>query len=121
MESWGWVYHGSKAGVRIFSQEDDGHTDEDEFLVSATSPTTRKAPSSSHVGGGGSFLDTPTGTSNRNRRQGGVRSDESMPYFRGETWIDGSWSVEDFAATVRSYGARAICEFASFSNQFLSD
>ena len=37
---------------------------------------------------------------------------ESIPTFRGDGWIDGSWSLEDIAAVVRTLGARQICKSA---------
>lgn len=38
----------------------------------------------------------------------GARADEVLPFFRGEGWIEGSWRKEDVAATIASFGSRAI-------------
>ncbi|SCV69692.1 BQ2448_1086 [Microbotryum intermedium] len=38
----------------------------------------------------------------------GVRENESLPYFRGEGWVEGSWQLEDLYATIVSVGSRSV-------------
>ncbi|KDE04140.1 hypothetical protein MVLG_05431 [Microbotryum lychnidis-dioicae p1A1 Lamole] len=47
----------------------------------------------------------------------GVRENESLPYFRGEGWIEGSWQLEDLYATIVSVGARSIWDSKLDANE----
>lgn len=89
LSSHGWDYRGTTNGIRIFSLEDDLQEDEME--------------EDERVKG--------------RRKGGGTRGDESLPWARGEGWIAGGWRMEDVAATSRSLGARAVCEFTPWKLQ----
>lgn len=90
LEAHGWLFHGVTSGVRIFSMEDE----EMEGSVERE----------------GSRPETTGGTEMKIKVRQGIRESESLPWFRGEGWVEGAWRVEDVAATLRSYGARAMCE-----------
>ena len=98
LESHSWVYHGEKAGVRIFSKEADEDAAGLEREGSQASGSRATAPSTAG-----------TGIEGRPKAKQGIRAHETLPFFRGEAFIEGSWRPDDVAAVIRSFGARAVC------------
>lgn len=78
----GWIYSTSVDGVRILTREPDSN--------SATA--------------------TATDGARPGRGRAGVRSDEDLPWIRGEGWIEGRWRLEDVSQAVLNVGARGVCE-----------
>ncbi|KAK4701382.1 hypothetical protein P7C70_g4846, partial [Phenoliferia sp. Uapishka_3] len=102
LESWDWVYHGEKSGVRIFSQEEDSAGVSSNEREGSHGSSARTAAASTVFGSAG-------GVDGKSKGKQGIRAHEALPFFRGEAWIEGSWRTDDVAAVVRSFGARAVC------------
>lgn len=103
------MYHGEQSGVRIFSKEDSGGGE----LGGGDGAPSERGTGTGTVRTGS--MAYGSGESGRGRVKQGIRAHESLPFFRGEAFVEGSWRVEDVAATVRSLGARAVCELLFFA------
>ncbi|GAA5987483.1 hypothetical protein JCM11641_003844 [Rhodosporidiobolus odoratus] len=110
LESHGWTHQTTTSGVRIF------HSFSQDPLAPVSRPPAAERTRSVHTSAGTSVLSptlsvfgsgqvTPRGAGPASR---GTRANEALPYFRGEGWIEGSWNVEDVAATIASIGARSV-------------
>ncbi|GAA5988004.1 hypothetical protein JCM10908_002025 [Rhodotorula pacifica] len=89
LEKKGWIHHTTTSGVRMFH-------------LAAQPPAEARLDRSKPA----KSLARSNTSSHPNTR--GVRADESLPYFRGEGWIEGSWKRDDVAATIVSLDARSI-------------
>ncbi|GAA5845536.1 hypothetical protein JCM11251_002087 [Rhodosporidiobolus azoricus] len=113
LRSHGWIHQTTTSGVRIFhsySQDGSDNPAPRDTIVSpdrARSVRTtggRSAMSSALFGTGASTLRS---AGQRGPASTGLRADETLPFFRGEGWIEGQWRPEDVAATITSLGARS--------------
>ncbi|GAA5946747.1 hypothetical protein JCM10213_004680 [Rhodosporidiobolus nylandii] len=95
LESHGWVHQTTTSGVRIFHSSDPLSS----APSSAASPERTRSVRTST---GRSALSPTFGPASR-----GLRADETLPFFRGEGWLEGQWNREDVAATICSIGARS--------------
>lgn len=99
LESYGWIYQGTLKSIRMY------------ILPSDNNP----------------FLGTPSLSvhsqdASHNRRRGqGVRKNETLPYIRGEGWLEGDWDLRDLSATIRSFGARSVWDARCVNMEHLSD
>lgn len=87
LESYGWMYQGTLKSIRMY------------ILPSDNNPYTLGTPSLS--------VNSQDGGTNRRKGQG-VRKNETLPYIRGEGWLEGEWDLRDLSATIRSFGARSV-------------
>ncbi|GAA6061331.1 hypothetical protein JCM10212_003221 [Sporobolomyces blumeae] len=118
LESHGWSHQTTKNGIRIFQLESDA----DAFAppptpnnaaprATTTATTTSGLERVRSVAMTASPRNDPVtspGMSSITTSRRGIRKDEVLPFFRGEGWIEGSWRKEDVAATISSFGARAV-------------
>ncbi|KAL8292304.1 hypothetical protein RQP46_001770 [Phenoliferia psychrophenolica] len=99
LESHGWIYHGWKSGVHIFSKDEDedgnGRAEDREGSHGSGSRTTAASTAG-------------TGIEGRAKGKQGIRAGEKLPYFRGEAFIEGSWRPDDVAAVIKNFGSRAV-------------
>ncbi|GAA5851749.1 hypothetical protein JCM8547_001194 [Rhodosporidiobolus lusitaniae] len=110
LEKNGWTHQATTNGVCIFYSQDP-HAGS-----SSSISAVEQARSVRTNGGRSAFVSpslfnandpsTPRGAAGPASR--GLRADETLPFFRGEGWIEGAWRREDVAATINSMGARSV-------------
>ncbi|GAA6018006.1 hypothetical protein JCM10207_002738 [Rhodosporidiobolus poonsookiae] len=113
LESHGWTWQTTTNDVRIFHS-----FSEDPLDASTSAPPSSaadRAKSIRTLAGRSALSPSLFGTSGSSTPRGpggpasmGLRADETLPFFRGEGWIDGRWRREDVAATITSIGARSV-------------
>ncbi|EGF99771.1 uncharacterized protein MELLADRAFT_79388 [Melampsora larici-populina 98AG31] len=82
LESDGWTYLGTRQEVRLYTRE---LTSTEHFIISQNQPEDE-------------FISTS------------IHESVSLPYFRGEGYLNGKWNSFDLAATLSSIPVRSMCD-----------